>query len=157
MNAGDDGIFFMLWDDFEKYFIIVDICKIDDNAHYYYIMSSFAKNKPLLYDLSTEGGDLTLTASQMSKRELRKMNKSLDIKLASSTMILSRTDGKVSTFDYLISKTDDNYSELYLKYKELPKGKYVLCCYVEGNDGKVDSTISVYSESNVSIVQSAVD
>lgn len=106
MNSGDDGIFFMLWEDFEKYFIIVDICKIDDNAHYYYVTNSFEKNKPILYDLSTEGGDLTLTASQKSKRELRKMNKSLEIKLANSTMILSRTDNKFSTFEYFLSKAD---------------------------------------------------
>lgn len=75
--GGDDGIFFMLWEDFEKYFIIVDICRVDDNAHYYYSTNYFEKNKPILYDLTTEGGDLTLTASQRSKRELRKMNKSL--------------------------------------------------------------------------------
>lgn len=72
-------------------------------------------------------------------------------------MILSRTDDKFAIFEYLVSKTDESYSELYLKYKDLPKGKYVLCCYVEGSDGKLDSTISVYSQSNVSIVESAVD
>lgn len=53
LNFDDDGIFFMLWDDFEKYFVIVDICKIDDNAHYYYLPGKFSKNKPNLYDFIT--------------------------------------------------------------------------------------------------------
>jgi hypothetical protein len=67
-HCGDDGIFFMLWEDFEKYFVIADICKVDDNAHYYYVTDTFQKNKPNLYQFYTEGGDLTLTASQTSKR-----------------------------------------------------------------------------------------
>ena len=36
-TTGDNGVFFMLWDDFSRYFVIVDICRIDDNANYYYI------------------------------------------------------------------------------------------------------------------------
>jgi hypothetical protein len=78
----------------------------------------------------TEGGDITLTASQKSKRELRKMNKSLEIKLANSTLILSKTNEKGTLFEYLVSKADESYSELYLVYKDLPKGRYFLCCYV---------------------------
>lgn len=40
-NFKDDGVFFMLWDDFEKYFIVLDICRVDDNAHYFYLSNSF--------------------------------------------------------------------------------------------------------------------
>jgi hypothetical protein len=35
-NQSNDGIFFMFWEDFLDYFIIVNICKIDDKANYYY-------------------------------------------------------------------------------------------------------------------------
>jgi len=40
-NLGDDGVFFMLWEDFASYFVIVDICYINDNSHYYYQTDSF--------------------------------------------------------------------------------------------------------------------
>jgi hypothetical protein len=31
---GNDGIFFMLWEDFVNYFDMIDICKVKDNACY---------------------------------------------------------------------------------------------------------------------------
>lgn len=33
-TSKNDGIFFMLWDDFVNYFDMVDICKINDNANF---------------------------------------------------------------------------------------------------------------------------
>ncbi len=33
---GNDGIFFMLWEDFVDYFNMIDICKLNDNANYFY-------------------------------------------------------------------------------------------------------------------------
>jgi hypothetical protein len=36
-KSRDDGTFFMLWEDFQKYFVIVDFCYIEDNFHYFYI------------------------------------------------------------------------------------------------------------------------
>lgn len=32
----DDGVFFMTWEDFLMYFLVVNICKVDDKANYYY-------------------------------------------------------------------------------------------------------------------------
>lgn len=32
----NDGIFFMLWQDFVRYFAMIDICQINDNANYFY-------------------------------------------------------------------------------------------------------------------------
>ena len=36
-NVGDNGVFFIQWEDFVKYFVIVDICKINDNSNYFYL------------------------------------------------------------------------------------------------------------------------
>ena len=36
-----DGVFFIFWEDFITYFQLVDICKINDNAHYNFAETSF--------------------------------------------------------------------------------------------------------------------
>lgn len=36
-----DGVFFILWEDFIKYFQLIDICKLNDNAHYNFLQSDF--------------------------------------------------------------------------------------------------------------------
>jgi hypothetical protein len=37
----NDGVFFMLWEDFLNYFSMIDICKINDNSHYINCDSKF--------------------------------------------------------------------------------------------------------------------
>jgi hypothetical protein len=32
----NDGIFFIFWEDFICYFQIINVCKVDDKANYYY-------------------------------------------------------------------------------------------------------------------------
>lgn len=36
-----DGIFFITWEDFLRYFQLVDICKLNDNAHYNFTPTEF--------------------------------------------------------------------------------------------------------------------
>jgi hypothetical protein len=104
--------------------------------------------------LTAYGGDVTITTSQLSKRELKSTNQGHK-KLAHATLILGREAGN-GEYDYVKSKADDNYSDLYLAYPQLQPGKYIVCCFVEGADPTVDSTVSVYSEKNIEIVESKV-
>lgn len=46
----DDGTFFMLWEDFENFFVIVDICWINDNANYFYRETDFKRGEPHFFD-----------------------------------------------------------------------------------------------------------
>lgn len=52
MNYKDknDGIFFMLWEDFVNYFGMVDICKVDDNANYLDVESDFNKHNGEMFE-----------------------------------------------------------------------------------------------------------
>lgn len=52
MNYKDknDGIFFMLWEDFANYYGMVDICKIDDNANYIEVESDFNKHNGEMFE-----------------------------------------------------------------------------------------------------------
>lgn len=36
LTGANDGIFFMFWEDFLQYFQIINLCKVNDNANYYY-------------------------------------------------------------------------------------------------------------------------
>ena len=40
----NEGKFFMLWEDFFTYFALVDICKVDDNANYFFFEKTFSSH-----------------------------------------------------------------------------------------------------------------
>jgi hypothetical protein len=40
----NDGTFFMLWEDFVQYFSMIDICRINDNAHYFSTQVEYLDN-----------------------------------------------------------------------------------------------------------------
>lgn len=115
----DDGIFFMLWEDFAEYFVIVDICYINDNAHYYFHADNFKRFKPICYDIHTSGGELTIIASQKSKRETLISNP--NAKMADVTMVLASQNSNNGglEFQYIDSKFGTRYSELYLNLLNL--------------------------------------
>ena len=81
----------MLWQDFDKFFVIVDICHIDDNANYFYKELCFKQGKANYFDFSTTGGNLTLALSQESKRFRKSKGKSN--KLNHASLILGREVG----------------------------------------------------------------
>ena len=54
----------MLWQDFDKFFVIIDICHIEDNANYFYKELCFKKGQGEFFDFFTTGGNLTLALSQ---------------------------------------------------------------------------------------------
>lgn len=47
----NDGIFFMLWEDFVNYFTMIDVCKINDNANYFYYEDEYKTDVPRLFEL----------------------------------------------------------------------------------------------------------
>ena len=65
---GNDGIFFMLWEDFVNYFDMIDICKVRDNASYMNVDADFDKKRGEIFEVETKGGDVVLTLSQRSLR-----------------------------------------------------------------------------------------
>jgi hypothetical protein len=64
----NDGIFFILWEDFVNYFDMVDICKINDNANYTNVDAELNKKNGEMFEFETNGGNLTLSISQQSLR-----------------------------------------------------------------------------------------
>jgi|JI61114C2RNA_FD_contig_31_6222148_length_1306_multi_2_in_0_out_0_3 hypothetical protein len=53
---GNDGIFFMLWEDFVDYFKMINICKVNDNANYFYYEDEYQNDTAKLFELETSGG-----------------------------------------------------------------------------------------------------
>lgn len=64
----NDGIFFILWEDFVTYYDMVDICKINDNASYSNVDAEFNKKNAEMFQFETNGGNVTLSLSQQSLR-----------------------------------------------------------------------------------------
>jgi hypothetical protein len=46
----NDGTFFMLWEDFVDYFSMADICKINDNSHYFYYEDCYKKDEAKIFE-----------------------------------------------------------------------------------------------------------
>jgi hypothetical protein len=63
------------------------------------------------------GGDLTLALTQPSKRQLKATGKP-NAKLAPTTLILGKEYGN-NQYQYVTSKSGQNYSELFLKLYSL--------------------------------------
>jgi hypothetical protein len=53
-----------------NYFAMVDICKINDNANYFYYQDTYQNDVPRLFEFETSGGDLVITLSQTNLRGL---------------------------------------------------------------------------------------
>jgi hypothetical protein len=87
----DDGVFFMLWEDFDQFFVVVDLCHINDCANYFYKELNFQSGRPQYIDFSTNGGDLTFALSQVSGR-CRKVKGSSEI-LDNLVLILGKKTG----------------------------------------------------------------
>lgn len=49
-KQNSDGIFFMIWEDFLKYFQLLNFCKINDNASYNFLSSNFDYLVPKLFE-----------------------------------------------------------------------------------------------------------
>lgn len=86
----NDGIFFMLWEDFVNYFSMVDVCTLDDNANYLSVESDFDKANGEMFEFETEGGMTTVAVSQKS---LRGQSEDIEKKgYSRSTIVVSRHD-----------------------------------------------------------------
>ena len=64
----NDGLFFMFWEEFPQYFQLVDICKIDDTANYYYEEITYPNGQPVYTSLESKGGEATIAITQESTR-----------------------------------------------------------------------------------------
>lgn len=66
-----DGIFFILWEDFLKYFQLVEICKLNDNAHYNFVPAEFQNLQPQLFEFELRNNEpslMTIAITQKDKR-----------------------------------------------------------------------------------------
>lgn len=83
------GVFFMLWEDFQKYFALVDIARVNDNANYIYYEEKFSLDKPVLYQFTSKGKEINLSISQTDLRG-QKSEKGKPLRLANAILVLGK-------------------------------------------------------------------
>lgn len=68
-----DGIFFIIWEDFLKYFQLVNYCKINDSASYNFVASNFEHLVPKLFDfeIGAATDHLNLTSFALTQENNR--------------------------------------------------------------------------------------
>ena len=122
----NDGTFFMLWEDFVQYFSMVDICRINDNAHYFSHQTEYYDDQAKMFELETSGGDLVLTFSQRNIRGLDWREKKKGY--ANATMVIAKQVGQGLNVDYqyIDSGMDHTFSDYSIVLKNLEKGKYMI-------------------------------
>ena len=68
VSQGNDGTFFMVWEDWISFFDIVDICRLSDNANYSFCESEINRKRAEMFEFESRGGSLSLSFSQRSLR-----------------------------------------------------------------------------------------
>lgn len=60
----------MFWEDFLDYFQVINICKVNDKANYYYEELTYPKDVPVFTAMTTRGGNITLAVTQLDTRNI---------------------------------------------------------------------------------------
>ena len=102
---------------------MIDLCKINDNAHYINIDAKFDKKNGQMFDFQTEGGNLTLSLSQKSLRS--EDNKRQAQGYSRNTFVVGRILEN-GNYQYVNSASSRQFSDHYLQLLNLPKGKYTV-------------------------------
>ena len=88
----------MLWEDFVQYFTMVDICKINDTAHYFSSQADYTDNQPKMFEFETSGGNIVLTISQKNIRGLDFKDQKKGY--GTATMVVAKQIGQGADIDY---------------------------------------------------------
>ncbi len=88
----------MLWEDFVQFFSMVDICRINDNAHYLYYEDNYENDKSKMFQFQTVGGEVVVTLSQKNLRGLDWKQKKKGYGYA--TLVIAKQIKQGASFDY---------------------------------------------------------
>jgi hypothetical protein len=96
----------MLWEDFLNFFIIINICKIEDKANYYYEELTYPRGMPVYTRLNTKGGSTTFAITQEDTRGINVPQP----RYATSTLLIARKilNRGVEDYEYVSSFTHRN-------------------------------------------------
>jgi hypothetical protein len=145
----NDGIFFILWEDFLNYFQIIDLGKVNDKANYYYEELVYPKDVPVFSGMSIRGGDTTIALTQLDSRGKNVPSP----RYATVILIIARklfNKGK-EDYEYVSSFTERNTCDANEELANLAAGEYVIYSMLSGRNAKEEATLSCYSENPVQL------
>ena len=108
-----DGVFFITWEDFLQYFQLVDICKLNDNAHYNFTPpTQFRSREAKLFEFEVRNDQpslMTIAITQANKRGTN--NDSYSRNYAA----LGKWDEGTQQYKYISTKSSKNFSDNFLE------------------------------------------
>jgi hypothetical protein len=145
----NDGTFFMLWEDFLNYFLIINICLINDKANYYYEELEYPKNMAVYTKLLTKGGEITVALTQEDTRGINIPPP----RYATCVMLIARklTNNGVEDYEYISSFTQRNVCDVNQEIENLTEGEYVVYSMLNGRNAKEEATLSCYCEKPIQL------
>lgn len=150
MNS-DDGVFFMTFDDFLKYFPYTFICKYENGFHYRYARV-FQENSTQMTCTKITIGQNTKITIGLHQKQTRFYNKVNNYKPQMARLILAKCTRKNKIhYKYMSSSAGDN-DKLYVEFDNLEPGEYHIFANVNWEyDTECSYTISTYAASPVEI------
>jgi len=142
----DDGIFYMAFEDFLKYFSDVQICKVHDEYTYKALRVKASPNHATYFKLTVKkAGHYYLTANQESKR---KHLPSEEYKYSEIAIVFAKKNGKDYEYVEGFARTD---KEVWTD-GELQPGEYIVYIKVDWTQKQdKDFSFGVYGSGDVSI------
>ena len=137
---------------------MVDICKINDNANYFYYEDTYQNDVPRLFEFETSGGDVVITLSQPNLRGLDWKEKKKGY--GTATLVIARQvkQGQGFDYEYVMSEADHSFPDFSLSVKNLKAGKYVIYACVLWTRVVADlATLSVYTTARIKLTDSTIN
>jgi len=151
LRSSDDGVFFMTFDDFLKYFPYTFICKYE-NGFYYRYAKIFQENPAQMTTSKIVIKNNTQITITLHQKQARFFNKVKNYKPQMSRIILAKCI-RYSKINYkFISSSEGDQDKIHLQLDNLEPGEYHIFSNVNWTyDYECSYTISTYASSHVEV------
>ena len=130
--------------------MIINICKINDRANYYYEELVYPRDMAVYTKLTCKDGNVTIALTQENTRGINVPTP----RYATSTLLIARkvNNNGVDDYEYVTSFTQRNLCDANQEVEDLPAGEYVIYSKLDGRNANEEATLSCYCDKAVQLL-----